>query len=252
MQEEEEVPLCATCGHHHVPGVKCTVCGHVGKSNIFKKMKERAAAYYKLDLCYYGTGLENGCDFSQNQNIEAWAVIRELRGNVCRAAGGNLTHEFNIQQEKNSRHMLGYYGSRPFLCARYSLHVANSNSNSNPNPDSSCSSGNGGNGGYCLLDRFWCSIGVEQHKTEFEHCVRCLHVDTQQMFANMQLQQYVPQMAPQGPAALIVYIPQQQQALGTALCAIGYEAATFSGGGEAGAVEHEGISFIGLRFTGSV
>jgi hypothetical protein len=29
---EAEVPLCAVCNHRHVQGVKCEICGHVGKT----------------------------------------------------------------------------------------------------------------------------------------------------------------------------------------------------------------------------
>eukprot|EP01033_Poteriospumella_lacustris_P021963 gene21963-16414_t len=34
-----EAPLCTSCGHHHEQGVKCLICGHVGKSQIFAKMR---------------------------------------------------------------------------------------------------------------------------------------------------------------------------------------------------------------------
>lgn len=38
----EEIPLCTSCGHCHEQGIKCTVCGHVGKSQIFAKMRSRS------------------------------------------------------------------------------------------------------------------------------------------------------------------------------------------------------------------
>ena len=41
MEEEEgrEDPMCPTCKHRHVEGVKCRFCPHVGKSSIFSQMK---------------------------------------------------------------------------------------------------------------------------------------------------------------------------------------------------------------------
>ena len=34
-----EIPLCDSCGHRHIQGVRCTICGHIGKSQIFVKMR---------------------------------------------------------------------------------------------------------------------------------------------------------------------------------------------------------------------
>lgn len=39
------MPMCNSCGHRHVQGVKCSVCGHVGKSQIFVKMKVKSSYY---------------------------------------------------------------------------------------------------------------------------------------------------------------------------------------------------------------
>lgn len=36
---DEGVPLCTSCGHYHAQGVRCSICGHVGKSQIFVKMR---------------------------------------------------------------------------------------------------------------------------------------------------------------------------------------------------------------------
>ncbi len=39
MEIDDELPLCLTCNHRHYDGVKCSICGHIGKSNIFIKMQ---------------------------------------------------------------------------------------------------------------------------------------------------------------------------------------------------------------------
>ena len=41
---ESLAPLCNVCGHNHVQGVKCHICGHVGRSQIYQKMK--------VECCY--------------------------------------------------------------------------------------------------------------------------------------------------------------------------------------------------------
>lgn len=41
MEEEEVVPICTSCGHRHVLGTKCGICGHVGRSQIYSKMRVR-------------------------------------------------------------------------------------------------------------------------------------------------------------------------------------------------------------------
>jgi len=57
MDNNEIIPICSSCGHRHIAGnliaksflinliivvfkgVKCQICGHVGKSQIFDKMR---------------------------------------------------------------------------------------------------------------------------------------------------------------------------------------------------------------------
>ena len=39
MNVVEEVPICGFCSHRHHQGIKCTICGHVGKSNLYLKMR---------------------------------------------------------------------------------------------------------------------------------------------------------------------------------------------------------------------
>lgn len=115
----EEVPYCGTCRHHHFQGVACSICGHVGKGNtIFKKMKDKAAKFQKFRVNTFGTGLPNGCDVGSS-NLDQWAIIRDLRGNLCEER--DIGTEFNIQEERNSRHMLGWVADRPIWIARYSV-----------------------------------------------------------------------------------------------------------------------------------
>ena len=44
------IPLCSVCNHHHEQGVKCDICGHVGKSTIYPKMRERGKIARFVDI----------------------------------------------------------------------------------------------------------------------------------------------------------------------------------------------------------
>ena len=56
--QDTNTPMCDTCGHHHYEGVKCRICGHVGKCKIHQRMKARAAQSrsYKVEF-YDGSSL---------------------------------------------------------------------------------------------------------------------------------------------------------------------------------------------------
>lgn len=32
-------PMCFVCGHEHEQGVRCSICGHTGKANAYKKIR---------------------------------------------------------------------------------------------------------------------------------------------------------------------------------------------------------------------
>jgi hypothetical protein len=36
---DSEIPFCDVCKHRHIQGIKCSLCGHIGRSNIYPKMK---------------------------------------------------------------------------------------------------------------------------------------------------------------------------------------------------------------------
>jgi hypothetical protein len=42
----ELAPFCEICRHNHVQGVKCSVCGHAGRANIYKKMRVSDAIFF--------------------------------------------------------------------------------------------------------------------------------------------------------------------------------------------------------------
>lgn len=46
MSATDDIPICGSCGHRHILGVKCSICGHVGKSQIFTKMKVSKSISY--------------------------------------------------------------------------------------------------------------------------------------------------------------------------------------------------------------
>ena len=49
----QSIPLCASCGHHHYIDIKCEICGHIGRSQIFIKMRAKAKEASKSKIVHY-------------------------------------------------------------------------------------------------------------------------------------------------------------------------------------------------------
>lgn len=107
-------PMCNVCNHHHHQGVKCGVCGHVGRCNIFPKMKARASELRRVSVCFYDPG--------SVQRDGDWDVVALMR-NAIYCGELNIPHgeEFVQQEEAVSRHMLAFVGDAPVVCGRYRL-----------------------------------------------------------------------------------------------------------------------------------
>jgi len=107
--EVDDCPLCDVCHHHHHEGVKCTECGHVGRSKIYAKMKIKASEYRQCSI-----------KFLEAAEIHAdWDVIYELRKILAIELGINAEEEFKQGEEEGSVHMLAYKGDSPLATARY-------------------------------------------------------------------------------------------------------------------------------------
>jgi len=117
------IPFCNTCRHYHTQGVACPQCGHIGRSNIFTKMKLKATAHTKLSLWSCGNGCPDGCDLSSQH--DQWAILREFRGNQYRIdSGKSIEEEFNVKEERDSRHLLWSIGDKPVVTTRYQLRLS--------------------------------------------------------------------------------------------------------------------------------
>ena len=49
----KSIPLCVSCGHHHYLDIRCEICGHVGRSQIFYKMRSKAKDASAISFNYY-------------------------------------------------------------------------------------------------------------------------------------------------------------------------------------------------------
>ena len=131
-----DVPLCPSCNHHHIQGVKCTICGHVGRSQIFPKMQVFSNCISMFQHCiivchyvYYSTKAKaselssfriHGFNASI-ESIEYWETSTMIR-NMCTLDMLEKTKTMTDQQmhdrilstcdpdayENESRHILGY------------------------------------------------------------------------------------------------------------------------------------------------
>jgi hypothetical protein len=163
-----EGPYCEACQHYHAQGVKCTICGHIGRCNIFQKMKAKAIANNSFNVWSMGSALTNGCDF--NTQREEWAVVRELRGILYKMSNSdNFAEEFD-KEECNSRHIICSLGDKPVLAMRYQLHILDAENVT------------------CNLDRFAIMPGYAERDGFREHCVQVLLDDIKKAAQNLAAQ----------------------------------------------------------------
>lgn len=119
-----EIPLCKVCQHPHVLGVKCTICGHVGPSNIYAKMCARAAEKSKFRVEFY---VGNDLIRPDNSTSDMWDVVEECRSMLyCDRYSIPANLEFQPELEKSSIHMIGWLGDMPIAVARYNLNITES------------------------------------------------------------------------------------------------------------------------------
>lgn len=112
----ENVPICPLCKHPHEQGVKCAICGHVGKSQMYEKMKSKADQRRALTTEIY-TG-ESLAHTLRGQ----WDIIQELRISIfCEDLGIPEEREFNTGEEMNSRHIIISLGDMPVGTVRYRI-----------------------------------------------------------------------------------------------------------------------------------
>ena len=106
--------MCGVCNHHHHKGTKCSVCGHVGRCNIFPKMKQRASDFRKITTTFYEAG--------NIQRDGQWEMLVLMRTAIyCGEMNIPSTEEFVPHQEAACRHFVTYVGDAPALCGRYHL-----------------------------------------------------------------------------------------------------------------------------------
>ena len=107
--------MCLVCNHRHVQGQKCSVCGHVGRSMIYQKMRHRANLKRAVKTLFYDGSTFIHCS-------DDWDMICELRKRVyCTECSIPTEVEFNELLEKTSRHVVCYVGDAPTAVARYRL-----------------------------------------------------------------------------------------------------------------------------------
>lgn len=139
MDEEDIVPLCTTCNHRHAQGIRCPICGHIGKSQIYPKMKMRAALkrafHFEFFECSDGH-MNPSSSSSQTLNVEGNGLamlrivqyIRKLCVSYPPHDNGSLTLAPSSFSEKSyeetdtfCRHAIGFLGDAPAVIGRWRL-----------------------------------------------------------------------------------------------------------------------------------
>jgi hypothetical protein len=122
-QKRMSAPLCQFCKHHHHQGIKCEICGHVGKSNLYSKMRVRRPPSYRIlfvDLNSISISQakaaqlhsfsievhENQSDGNNDEGL--WEICSEIRKNVfCIEFQSPEEEEFD-ELDQTSRHLVGF------------------------------------------------------------------------------------------------------------------------------------------------
>lgn len=102
-------PYCETCKHHHEQGVKCSICGHIGRSTIFLKMKEKAIRGARVRCEVHGS------EIFANPSSGLSDLVVELRKTIH-----NEAFESSIE-EMASRHFIGFLGDAPICVSRFHM-----------------------------------------------------------------------------------------------------------------------------------
>mmetsp|Transcript_16532 Transcript_16532/g.16642 ORF Transcript_16532/g.16642 Transcript_16532/m.16642 type:complete len:211 (+) Transcript_16532:387-1019(+) len=122
MEREEEIPLCPSCNHRHIQGVKCHICGHVGRSQIYSKMKAKANILRSFKFEVFDSTNLNSYVYG------LWEVCTELRNMIyCNEMMIPGEQEFD-QLEQSSRHFIGILGDAPISIARWRFLSSDSSS----------------------------------------------------------------------------------------------------------------------------
>lgn len=110
---EVDLPWCDTCNHRHQQGVKCSLCGHIGRSQLYQKMRVKAAVKRSHKVDYYpGHSIKAG----------EWDIVMEIRKVVfCEELGIPHDQEFNSELEPSSIHQVAMIGDMPVSTARYRI-----------------------------------------------------------------------------------------------------------------------------------
>eukprot|EP01041_Mallomonas_annulata_P002344 gene2344-4557_t len=119
--EVDDVPLCPSCNHRHVQGVKCHICGHVGRSQIYQKMRSKANCLrsFKLEI-FDATAVDSNV-------YSLWEINTELRKLIYTIELAIPLDKEIDQMENESRHVLGILGDAPVSLARWRFLIMNGN-----------------------------------------------------------------------------------------------------------------------------
>mmetsp|Transcript_21375 Transcript_21375/g.36165 ORF Transcript_21375/g.36165 Transcript_21375/m.36165 type:complete len:303 (+) Transcript_21375:46-954(+) len=109
--DNEDIPLCTTCGHRHILGVRCSICGHVGKSQIFPKM--RAKAHKRRSL--HSDFLEG----PQTIIDPRYEIVLQVLNLACEEVQNVASTEANSILDSTSVHLIISVGDAPAAIARW-------------------------------------------------------------------------------------------------------------------------------------
>jgi len=106
---EIDVPICVVCKHAHEQGVRCSECGHVGKSNLYPKMLARATAASSFNVVCFCAQSTHVPHLDHQFNV-TMAMRRSVFG-----------EEHGDAMDAEAHHASGLLGNAPVMVARWRL-----------------------------------------------------------------------------------------------------------------------------------
>lgn len=113
ISENPAVPICGVCSHRHVLGEKCSICGHVGQSQAFKRMVEKAANRRNISVVLVNPSSSKHLihsSTSTSTSDEMQCIVNEL---LLLDAAEHDDQHLNYATMRESVYFLAFAGNSP-------------------------------------------------------------------------------------------------------------------------------------------
>ena len=116
-----ELPLCTVCNHRHEQGVKCTICGHVGRSHMYLRMKAKSQRYSNFNVHKFDTH-DTITHLDKFDFYRLMSIVNNIQ-EKCNYPAISVSPDLCC-------YFIGYLGNAPIAVTRW-VYMQNNNNNIN-------------------------------------------------------------------------------------------------------------------------